>query len=116
MAFPLKALSLFLVVVVCIQLNTALAIQRRCQCMRYSLRPYPWKNIEEFSITQPHGRCKTTEVVLKLKTINPTTGENDQRCLGLELNQTKTLQECWSRINKDESKPMLKYSECGQRK
>ncbi|XP_007259127.3 C-X-C motif chemokine 11 [Astyanax mexicanus] len=116
MAFAVKALCLFLVAVVCIHLSTGVAIQLRCQCIKYSEKASPWKAIEEFSITQPHGRCQTTEVIITLKGINTATGRNHQRCLDLKLNQTITLQECWNRINKDESRPKLKYSECGQRK
>uniref|UniRef100_A0A3B1IIN6 Chemokine interleukin-8-like domain-containing protein n=1 Tax=Astyanax mexicanus TaxID=7994 RepID=A0A3B1IIN6_ASTMX len=114
----LQVLILLVLFTLCITLfynKVCLLHPLRCQCIKYSSKASPWSRIVEFSVTQPHSRCQTTEVVITLKTINSATGKNHQRCLDLKLSQTAILQECWNRINKDASKSVLKFSECGQR-
>ncbi|KAM9455029.1 chemokine (C-X-C motif) ligand 18b [Clarias gariepinus] len=113
MAFITYAVSFSLVVVFCIQQNNGQSVPDRCRCLNTSRKPSKWKNIEEFSITPPRSRCKVTEIILTLKTINPKTKQNDQRCISPEINQSVYLQECWNRVNKDGKSATVRMIECG---
>ncbi|TSK17887.1 C-X-C motif chemokine 11 [Bagarius yarrelli] len=112
MAFLTHAVSLFLVMVLYIQHSNAQSIPDRCRCPATSSKASRWKNIEEFSITEPRSRCKATEIILTLKTVNSKTKEKEQRCIKPNIYQAEVLQECWNRLNKDGKRTTVKIVEC----
>ncbi|XP_053471563.1 chemokine (C-X-C motif) ligand 18b [Ictalurus furcatus] len=113
MTFLTHAVSFLLVVVLCLQHSDAQSVPDRCRCQITSSKPSRWKNIDGFSITAPRSRCKATEIILTLKTVNAKTNEKERRCISPNIYQGEYLQQCWNRINKDGRRATIKMSECG---
>ncbi|XP_062866698.1 chemokine (C-X-C motif) ligand 18b [Trichomycterus rosablanca] len=114
MTFVIKALGLFLVAAICLQLISAQMVPDRCRCVQTTSRNYTLNRIMEFSVTRPRSRCKDTEIILTMKIVKALTNKKVQRCLDPKTELAKTLQECWDRVNTDR-KETIQASECLQK-